>query len=100
MNSNKQILPVVSRDNSEIYNLLLKKARERYKHDKYLTYKPALVTFRNELLQKIKRDNYRLEYDRLLGELEGHADKFNIPGGHWQKDKLTNRLQMLKQLLK
>jgi hypothetical protein len=100
MNRNKQILPVVSRDNSEIYNLLLKKARARYKHDKYLTYKPALVTFRNELLQKIKRDNYRLEYDRLLGELEGHADKFNIPGGHWQKDKITKRLQMLKQLLK
>ena len=100
MNNNKQNLPVVSRDNSDAYKLLLKKARQRNNHDKLLTYKPALVTFRNELLEKMKRDNDRLEYDRLLGDLEGHADKFNIPGGHWQKDKLTNRLQMLKQLLK
>ena len=57
MNNNKQNLPVVSRDNSDAYKLLLKKARQRYNHDKLLTYKPALVTFRNELLEKMKRDN-------------------------------------------
>jgi hypothetical protein len=100
MNSSRQDLPVPTHDNSIAYKLLLKKARQRYNHDKLLTYKPALVTFRKELLEKIKRDNYRLEYDRILGELEGHAERFNIPGGHWQKDKLTNRLQMLKELLK
>ena len=100
MNSSRQDLPVPTHDNSKAYKLLLKKARQRYNHEKLLTYKPALVTFRKELLEKIKRDNYRLEYDRILGELEGHAERFNIPGGHWQKDKLTNRLQMLKELLK
>jgi hypothetical protein len=44
MNNNKQNLPVVSRDNSDAYKLLLKKARQRYNHDKLLTYKPALVS--------------------------------------------------------
>ena len=54
--------------------------------------------FRKEMLEKNKRANYINEYDRILGLLEGHADRFSIPGGHFQKDKLTNRLQMLKKL--
>ena len=73
------------------YKILLKKERLQ---------KPASVTHRIEILNHMKRTNYKNEYDRLQGLLEGHADKFNIPGGHWQKDKLTNRLQMLKKLFK
>ena len=46
------------------------------------------------------RTNYKNEYDRLQGLLEGHADKFSIPGGHYQKDKLINRQQMLKKLFR
>jgi hypothetical protein len=71
------------------YKLLLKKEN---------VVKPASVLIRKEMLEKNKRANYINEYDRILGLLEGHADRFNIPGGHFQKDKLTNRLQMLKKL--
>ena len=60
----------------------------------------ALITFRKEMLEKNRRANYINEYDRILGLLEGHADRFSIPGGHFQKDKLINRLQMLKQLFR
>ena len=98
MISNKHQSESFASHNSN-YNILLAKAKRRNEHDKLLTYKPALVTFRHQLLQNIKRDNYRLEYDRILGELEGHATTFNVPGGHWQRDKLINRSQMLKQLL-
>jgi hypothetical protein len=75
--------------NSAAYKLLLKREREQ---------KPALITHRKAIIEKMKRDNYKDEYNRILGLLEGHAERFNIPGGHWQKDKLTNRLQMLKKL--
>jgi len=77
--------------NAAAYKLLLKKEN---------VVKPASVLFRKEMLEKNKRANYINEYDRILGLLEGHADRFNIPGGHFQKDKLTNRLQMLKKLFK
>ena len=73
------------------YKLLLKKEN---------IVKPALVTFRKEMLERNKRANYINEYDRIIGLLEGHADRFSIPGGHFQKDKLINRLQMLKQLFR
>ena len=73
------------------YKILLKKERQQ---------KPAMITKRIEILNHMKRTNYKNEYDRLQGLLEGHADKFNIPGGHWQKDKLINRQQMLKKLFK
>ena len=81
------------------YNILLRKAIKRNEQDTILTYQPALITFRKNLLEKMQRDNYRLEHERILGELEGHAAIFNTPGGHWQKDKLINRSQMLKKLL-
>jgi hypothetical protein len=77
--------------NLEAYKILLKRERMQ---------KPASVLFRKEMLEKNTRANYINEYDRILGLLEGHADRFNIPGGHFQKDKLTNRLQMLKKLFK
>ena len=73
------------------YKMLLKKET---------VVKPASVTKRVEILNHMKRTNYKNEYDRLQGLLEGHADKFNIPGGHWQKDKLINRQQTLKKLFK
>ena len=60
--------------------------------------KTALITFRKEMLEKNRRANHINEYDRILGLLEGHADRFSVPGGHFQKDKLTNRLQMLQKL--
>ena len=60
--------------------------------------KPALVTKRKEILDHYTRANYKNEYDRLQGLLEGHADRFSLPGGHWQQDKLINRQQMLKKL--
>jgi hypothetical protein len=75
--------------NAVAYKLLLKKEN---------VVKPASVLFRKEMLEKNRRANYINEYDRILGLLEGHADRFNIPGGHFQKDKLTDRLQMLKKL--
>jgi hypothetical protein len=75
----------------DAYKILLKKERQQ---------KPAMATKRIEILNHMKRTNYKNEYDRLQGLLEGHADKFNIPGGHWQKDKLINRQQMLKKLFK
>ena len=75
--------------NATAYKLLLKKED---------VVKPASVLYRKEMLEKNKRANYINEYDRILGLLEGHANRFSVPGGHFQKDKLTNRLQMLKKL--
>ena len=75
----------------EAYKLLLKKERMQ---------KPALVTKRKEILDNMKRSNYQNEYDRISGLLEGHAERFNLPGGHWEKDKLINRQQVLKKLFK
>ena len=88
MSGIKRNIPVPI-SNPEAYKILLKRERMQ---------KPASVLFRKEMLEKNKRANYINEYDRILGLLEGHADRFNIPGGHFQKDKLTNRLQMLKKL--
>ena len=98
MNSNKHNIPSLASHNAA-YNILLRKAKTRNERDKILTYQPALITFRKNLLEKMQRDNYRLEHERILGELEGHAATFNVPGGHWQRDKLINRSQMLKKLL-
>ena len=98
MNSNKHNIPSLTSHNAA-YNTLLRKAKTRNERDKILTYQPALITFRKNLLEKMQRDNYRLEHERILGELEGHAATFNVPGGHWQRDKLINRSQMLKKLL-
>ena len=75
----------------EAYKLLLKKERMQ---------KPALVTKRKEILDHMNRTNYKNEYDRIQGLLEGHADRFSLPGGNWEKDKLINRQQMLKKLFK
>jgi hypothetical protein len=83
------VLPKAS--NPTGYNILLKKERLQ---------KPASTTFRKEILERSKRANYMNEYDRIQGHLTGHAEKFNIPGGHWQKDKLINRQQMLKKLFR
>jgi len=98
MNSDKHNIPSLASHNAA-YNVLLRKAKTRNERDKILTYQPALITFRKNLLEKMQRDNYRLEHERILGELEGHAATFNVPGGHWQRDKLINRSQMLKKLL-
>ena len=98
MNSNKHNIPSLASHNAA-YNVLLRKAKTRNERDKILTYQPALITSRKNLLEKMQRDNYRLEHERILGELEGHAATFNVPGGHWQRDKLINRSQMLKKLL-
>ena len=98
MNSNKHNIPSLASHNAA-YNVLLRKAKTRNERDKILTYQPALITFRKNLLEKMQRDNYRLEHERILGELEGHAATFNVPGGHWHRDKLINRSQMLKKLL-
>ena len=75
----------------EAYKVLLKRERMQ---------KPASVTYRKEILEHMKRTNYKNEYDRIQGLLEGHADKFSIPGGHFEKDKLINRQQMLHRLFK
>jgi hypothetical protein len=86
----KQPLPAAVSDPAA-YKILLKKEK---------LHKPASVMFRKDMLEKNRRANYINEYDRISGLLEGHADKFNIPGGHHMKDKLINRQQMLKQLFK
>ena len=86
----KRNIPIPAADPTA-YKLLLKKERMQ---------KPALVTYRKEMLDKMKRANYINEYDRISGLMEGHADRFSLPGGHFEKDKLTNRLQMLKKLFK
>ena len=75
----------------EAYKILLKRERMQ---------KPASVKYRTEILEHMTRTNYKNEYDRLQGLLEGNADKFSIPGGHYQKDKLINRQQTLKKLFR
>ena len=90
MSGSNQRLPSAVADPAA-YKILLKKERSQ---------KPASVTYRKEMLDKNQRANYINEYDRIQGELVGHADKFNIPGGHWMKDKLINRQQMLKKLFR
>ena len=91
MSSNlKRYIPVPV-EMPSAYKTLLKKERMQ---------KPAMITKRIEILNHMKRTNYKNEYDRISGLLEGHADKFSAPGGHWEKDKLINRQQMLKKLFK
>jgi len=90
MSGLKRNIPIPTADPAA-YKLLLKKEKIQ---------KPALVTYRRQMLQKMQTNNYSNEYDRILGLLEGHADRFALPGGHFEKDKLTNRLQMLKKLFK
>ena len=60
--------------------------------------KPASLTNRKAIHEHMQRQNYKLEYERILGLLEGHAQRFNTPGGHFERDKLVNRLQMLKKM--
>ena len=88
MSGLKRNIPIPTADPAA-YKILLKKERMQ---------KPALITYRKEMLEKNKRANYINEYDRILGLMEGHADRFSLPGGHFEKDKLTNRMQMLKKL--
>ena len=73
------------------YQILLRKERLQ---------KPALITKRHEILTHMKRSSYQNEYDRLKGLLEGQADRFSLPGGHYQRDKLIHRQQMLQKLFK
>ena len=88
MNRSKHDLPKAMAT-PEAYKLLLKRKRMQ---------KPALITNRNEIQAHMKRQNYKLEYERILGLLEGHAQRFNSPGGHFERDKLMNRLQKLKKM--
>jgi hypothetical protein len=90
MSGLKRNIPIPTADTAA-YKLLLKKEAMK---------KPALVTRRKEILDYYTRANYKNEYDRLQGLLEGHADRFSLPGGHWEKDKLVNRQHMLKNLFK
>ena len=73
------------------YKLLLKKEKLA---------KPASVRFRNEILKAQQRTNYKNEYDRIQGIIEGYADRFARPGGGHDKQKLMNRQNELKRLFK
>ena len=73
------------------YKLLLKKERLQ---------KPASVRFRHDMLQAQNRINYKNEYDRIQGIIEGYADRFSRPGGGHDKHKLVNRQNELKKLFK
>ena len=73
------------------YKLLLKKEKLA---------KPASVRFRNEILKAQQRTNYKNEYDRIQGIIEGYADRFASPGGGHDKYKLMNRQNELKRLFK
>ena len=73
------------------YKLLLKKEKLA---------KPASIRFRNEILKAQQRTNYKNEYDRIQGIIEGYADRFARPGGGHEKHKLLNRQNELKKLLR
>jgi len=73
------------------YKLLLKKEKLA---------KPASIRFRNEILKAQQRTNYKNEYDRIQGIIEGYADRFARPGGGHEKHKLMNRQNELKRLFK
>ena len=73
------------------YRLLLKKEKLA---------KPASVRFRREILQAQQRTNYKNEYDRIQGIIEGYADRFARPGGSHDKQKLLNRQNDLKRLFR
>ena len=88
MNRSKHDLPKAMAT-PEAYKLLLKRERMQ---------QPASIKHRNEIQEHMKRQNYKLEYERILGLLERHAQRFHTPGGHFERDKLVNRLQMLKKM--
>jgi hypothetical protein len=73
------------------YQILLKKER---------IIKPASITKRQEILQAQQRTNYKNEYDRIQGLIEGYADRFSRPGGGHDKQKLLNRQNDLKKLFR
>jgi hypothetical protein len=73
------------------YKLLLKKERMQ---------KPALVKFRHDMIKAQQRANYKNEYDRISGIIEGYADRFARPGGGHDKHKLMSRQNELKRLFK
>ncbi len=73
------------------YKLLLQKERLQ---------KPASVRFRREILQKQQSANYKNEYDRIQGIIEGYADRFARPGGGHEKHKLLSRQSDLKKLFR
>ena len=70
MNSNKHNIPSLASHNAA-YNTLLRKAKTRNERDKILTYQPALITFRKNLLEKMQRDNYRLEHEKNIRRVRG-----------------------------
>ena len=90
MNGLKRNIPVPE-SMPKAYQLLLKKERLQ---------KPALTTKRLEILQAQQRTNYKNEYDRISGLIEGYADRFARPGGSHDKQKLLNRQNDLKKLFK
>ena len=90
MNGLKRNIPVPE-SMPRAYQLLLKKERLQ---------KPALTTKRLEILQAQQRTNYKNEYDRISGLIEGYADRFARPGGGHDKQKLLNRQNDLKKLFK
>ena len=73
------------------YHLLLKKEKLQ---------KPASITKRLEILQAQQRTNYKNEYDRIQGIIEGYADRFSRPGGSHEQSKLLNRQNELKKLFR
>ena len=62
--------------------------------------KPASITKRVEIYQAQQRTNYKNEYDRISGLIEGYADRFARPGGGHDKQKLVNRQNDLKKLFR
>ncbi len=88
MNGLKRNIPVPE-SMPRAYQLSLKKERLQ---------KPALTTKRLEILQSQQRTNYKNEYDRISGIIEGYADRFARPGGGHDKQKLVNRQNELKRL--
>jgi hypothetical protein len=62
--------------------------------------KPASITKRVEIYQAQQRSNYKNEYDRISGLIEGYADRFARPGGSHDKQKLLNRQNDLKKLFR
>ena len=90
MNGLKRNIPVPE-SMPKAYEILLKKEKLQ---------KPALVTKRLEILQAQQRSNYKNEYDRIQGIIEGYADRFARPGGGHEKHKLLNRQNELKKLFR
>ena len=90
MNGLKRNIPVPE-SMPQAYKLLLMKEKLQ---------KPASITKRLEIIQAQQRDNYRNEYDRIQGIIEGYADRFSRPGGGHEKHKLLNRQNELKKLFR